>query len=261
MRAPDERSRQILRIFDDGVDDQPLVAVGFLHDVEILRHRRVTTVRDAVALKIARQQVGRDDLQRASSVPPRRGETLALRGLAAGTKLSAGAPLGAAGWLMSSRDLDKALAIPPKDFVGVMDAAISLRSASDQLLDSQVVRFEWNRRKEERLIPQLDAPKPPPVVQRLDPNEIATLITRGEEFLENGDIASARLLLKRAANAGNAQAALELGMTFDPVFLARRGILGFAPDVPQAREWYDRAMKLGSAEASRHLERLASNGR
>jgi hypothetical protein len=190
------------------------------------------------------------------------GETLALSGLAAGTKLSAGAPLGAAGWLMSSRDLVKALAIPPKDFVGVMDAAVNLRSASDQLLDSQVIRFEWNRRKEERPIPQLDASKPSPAaVQPLDPNVIVTLITRGEEFLENGDIASARLLLKRAAVAGSAQAALKLGMTFDPVFLAQRGILGFSPDVPQAREWYNKAMKLGSAEASRHLERLASTGR
>jgi ATP-dependent exoDNAse (exonuclease V) alpha subunit len=29
-------------------------------------------------------------------------------------------------------------------------------------------------------------------------------------------------------------------------------------DVAQAREWYDRAMKLGSTDASRQLERLAS---
>jgi TPR repeat protein len=64
-------------------------------------------------------------------------------------------------------------------------------------------------------------------------------------------------LLKRAAGTGNAQAALELGMTFDPVLLAKWGFPGFYPDVAQAREWYDRAIKLGSTEASRHLERLA----
>jgi hypothetical protein len=52
------------------------------------------------------------------------------------------------------------------------------------------------------------------------------------------------------------QQALELGMTFDPFFLAERGVVGFAPDVAQARGWYER-MELGSTEASRLHERLA----
>jgi TPR repeat protein len=68
-------------------------------------------------------------------------------------------------------------------------------------------------------------------------------------------------LLKRAANAGNAQAALELGMTFDPASLVERGVVGSAPDVAQARAWYERAMELGSTEASRRLEGLVSMGR
>jgi TPR repeat protein len=65
-----------------------------------------------------------------------------------------------------------------------------------------------------------------------------------------GDIASARLSFKRAANVGAAQAALELGMTFDAVILAQRGALSIVPDVSQARAWYDMAIKLGSTEAS-----------
>jgi TPR repeat protein len=65
-------------------------------------------------------------------------------------------------------------------------------------------------------------------------------------------------LLKRAAIAGNAEAALELGLTFDWTVLAQSGVLGIGSDVGQAREWYERAIKLGSAEASRHLERLVS---
>jgi TPR repeat protein len=84
---------------------------------------------------------------------------------------------------------------------------------------------------------------------------------RGEDFLKNGDIASARLILRRAANAGHAQAALALGVTFDPRFLAEQGVLGFAPDVAQARAWYERAAELGSSEAARRLERLPGRGR
>ena len=75
---------------------------------------------------------------------------------------------------------------------------------------------------------------------------------------QRGDIASARVSLKRAAIAGNAQAALELGKTFDRAFLAKWGVLGPAADAAQAREWYDRAIKLGSTEASQHLARLAN---
>jgi hypothetical protein len=189
------------------------------------------------------------------------GEAVTVGGLAAGTKVLAGAPLGLTGWRVSAYDLDKAFAYAPKNFVGVMDAAIDLRSAGNRVMDSQVVRLEWIQKKEERLTRPLEPSKPPPVIQTLGPEEIATMLKRGEDFLKNGDIASARLLLKRAANVGNAKAALELGMTFDPVFLAERGVLGSAPDVVQARAWYERAMELGLTEASGRLEGLASIGR
>jgi hypothetical protein len=181
-------------------------------------------------------------------------ETVMLAGLAAGTRLSGGTPLGLAGWLISAPDLDQALAYPPKDFIGVMDASINLQSANDQLIDSQVVHLEWIRKKEPPA-PQPAASNPPAVVP-LDPQEVRTLLKRGEDFLAHGDIASARPLLKRAASGGSAQAALEVAMSFDPAFLAQKGVLGLTPDVAQAREWYERATELGSTEARPHLERL-----
>jgi hypothetical protein len=188
-------------------------------------------------------------------------ETLTLAGLVAGSKLTVGTPLGLARWLVSARDLDNALASAPKDFVGIMDVTIILRSASDEVMDSEVVRLEWVPKKDDPQTRQPDPPKPPPVIQPLDPEMITTLIKRGEDFLKNGDVASARPLLKRAANSGNAQAALELGMTFDPIFLAKTGVLGITPDAAQAREWYDKALRLGSTEAAHHIERLASSGK
>jgi TPR repeat protein len=65
------------------------------------------------------------------------------------------------------------------------------------------------------------------------------------------------MVLRRAANAGNAQAALALGGTYDGMLLAELGVLGFAADPAQARVWYQRALELGSREASRRLDRLA----
>ena len=89
--------------------------------------------------------------------------------------------------------------------------------------------------------------------KRLDENEIAMLVRRGKDFLKDGDLASARLLLQRAAAAGNAEAAFILGTTFDPLFMRRMGVIGAEPDITRAREWYKRAAELGSTEASQQL--------
>jgi hypothetical protein len=94
-------------------------------------------------------------------------------------------------------------------------------------------------------------------VLRLDEYEIATLIKRGKDYLAHGDIASARLLLRRAAEAGSAEAALTLGSTFDPLTIARLGAVGIGPDIALARKWYQRAVQLGSAAAALQLAKLA----
>jgi hypothetical protein len=188
------------------------------------------------------------------------GEIVTVEGLADGADLSLGS-LSTNGWQVSSADLDSTFVGPPKGFVGVMNAMVNLRSASGQLLQSQVLRFEWI--EEPNPGPKL-ALAPPQSSQGdapLDSRQIAALIKLAQGRLKAGDIASARLLLKPAANAGNAQAALDLGMTFDPDLLVQRGVLGIAPDAAQAREWYARAIRLGSPEAERHLKRLMSTPR
>jgi hypothetical protein len=93
---------------------------------------------------------------------------------------------------------------------------------------------------------------------RLDDEEIAILLKRGQDFLANGDLAAARLLLRRAAEAGSAEASLALGTTFDPVMLQRLGAIGAVADPAQARQWYQRAAELGSSAASQQLAGLGN---
>jgi hypothetical protein len=362
------------------------------------------------------------------------GESLTLLGLVAGTRLSAGTPLGATVWQLSARELGSALAYAPNDFVGVMDAVIDLRSASGQPMDVQVVRLEWIRKEEERFTPQLDSSKPQSAFQPLElaeialkraedsqetgdrppllvqasrmtsgkpaflgltlqgraddavvmitglvpgmtlstgskvgvetwevpatalpnawivppanfvgvvdfvaelhladrtmvdrrrirlewqapipapaaaasptvttdrtavapvsehvvpsgqrdadeqtvggdrtgvapprePNvapspvaEIVVLLKRGQELMRNGDLAAARLVLRHAAEAKSAEAALTLGATYDPVILRELRVYGFSADVGMARTWYEKAKELGSPEAARRLDILA----
>jgi TPR repeat protein len=91
---------------------------------------------------------------------------------------------------------------------------------------------------------------------KLTSDEIALLLNRGEDFFKDGDVVSARLLFRRAATAGNAEAAFVLGRTFDPVIANRMGIIGIKPDIASARQWYERAAELGSSAASQELARL-----
>jgi hypothetical protein len=106
--------------------------------------------------------------------------------------------------------------------------------------------------------PVPEAKIPEDAIRRLDPNEIAASLRRADELIASGDLAAARLVLRRAANAGDARAAMTLAGTYDPAVLEKLGVHGFVPDVAMARAWYEKARKFGSAEAPRRLELLAS---
>ena len=95
-------------------------------------------------------------------------------------------------------------------------------------------------------------------VHHLDPDVIASLLRRADALIASGDVAAARLVLRRAADAGDARAAMTLAGTYDPAILEKLGVHGFVPDVAMARSWYEKAKKFGSAEAPQRLEMLAS---
>lgn len=78
----------------------------------------------------------------------------------------------------------------------------------------------------------------------------AMLLGRGRTLFETGDVAGARLLFRRAADAGDAAAAAALGATYDPVVLAQRFTRGIDPDPQEAERWYALARALGAPEAA-----------
>jgi cell division protein FtsB len=92
----------------------------------------------------------------------------------------------------------------------------------------------------------------------LDPNEIASSLRRGDALIASGDLAAARLVLRRAADAGDARAAMTLAETYDPAILEKLGVHGVVPDLAMARGWYESAKKFGATEATQRLELLAS---
>jgi hypothetical protein len=99
---------------------------------------------------------------------------------------------------------------------------------------------------------------PGDAIHHLDPDEIASSLRRGDALIASGDLAAARLVLRRAADAGNARAAITLAETYDPAVLEKLGVHGVVPDLAMARGWYENAKQFGATEPTQRLELLAS---
>jgi hypothetical protein len=105
-----------------------------------------------------------------------------------------------------------------------------------------------------------DEPSSPrvPATRAAGSQDVRLLLDQGKQFFDVGDLIAARILFLRAANAGDAAAAVAMGATYDPVVLADRGVRGVAADLDKARGWYERAREMGSPEGPRRLEMLAN---
>jgi len=191
-------------------------------------------------------------------------------GLAAGTTLSIGSDIGADAWQAPATDavLSNTWTIPPQDSIGVVDLFAEL-----QLADTTIAHRWPIHLGSAAADPAVAAPTPAIEAQRvavapprqpipphreLDREEIAILVKRGRDFIASGDPAGARVVLQRAAESKDAEAALMLAATYDPVVLRELKVYGFAADVAMARTWYEKAKEFGSTEAPRRLEILAS---
>lgn len=97
------------------------------------------------------------------------------------------------------------------------------------------------------------SPKPLTPEQR---QRATRYMQRGRTYLSDGNIATARLFFRRAADLGLAAGAMALAETFDPAEIAVLGIVGSPADVKEARRWYLRAKELGSPDAEVSLQLL-----
>jgi hypothetical protein len=106
-------------------------------------------------------------------------------------------------------------------------------------------------------LPRRDKTPPTSTVAAPDRDEIAVLLARARDYMSVGDVAAARIALRRAVDKGDSQAAFALGGTYYPIVLKRLGITNFHADSAQARQWYQRAAELGSREAVLRLDQLS----
>ena len=185
--------------------------------------------------------------------------SLRLAGLAAGTHLSAGTQVSDLSWQLPLDRLKNVYLYAPADFVGTMNSALDLLGPDKRLIDRREVRFEWLAKKESPPEPSRSIlPANPAPVQSMDGDLASTLMRRGQEFLGTGDIAAARILFGRLADAGNADGAFAMAQTYDPRYLAEHKVIGVVSDKSKAHAFYQRAAQLGSVEAAHMLDQTVS---
>ncbi len=226
--------------------------------------------------------------------------SLVISGLPEGAGLSAGIETSRGSWLVDAASLPDLHLFTPLGTTGSYDLRVQLVAADGKVVDSKVLPVSLSpgsagpatslasqqpkdqsrvadshgpadvanksnddvavAPSETGQLAQASAPAtamPFTPITSIDPNVI---VNQADTLLERGDIETARTLYEQAANAGNAEAALKAGMTYDPLYLnAEAAAIGQSNAEPgTSLVWYARAIGLGSQDAEPRRDALNS---
>lgn len=153
-----------------------------------------------------------------------------------------------------------AAAIPVGNIPAEAPAALPTSTASSQTFAVRAARNDPSLSSQSNVAsagPQPGAPRSVEESVVLSAEDRAAFLDRGRDLIKAGDFVSARLVLRRAVDAGSAEAALALGATYDPIFIKEVQAVGIEPDINRARQWYQKAAELGSPLAAKRLANLS----
>jgi hypothetical protein len=104
------------------------------------------------------------------------------------------------------------------------------------------------------------SPEPSPAPSPVRASEVAARWSvQGLVALANGDVASARQFLTRAAEAGDPRAWVALADTYDPVVLGKLGVVGAPGDQQRARDYLVKAAAAGVVVAKDRIAAAEQN--
>ena len=179
----------------------------------------------------------------AEALPPR--SVIAIRDLPEGATFSQGRPFGAREWSLRPDEIAGLNLRLPEDRTGAGDLRIELVAADGAVLARTATRLD---------IAAL--PAAGLVVRSGEEDRAEDLMAHGRKMISVGYFAGARAYFERAAETGSGEAALAVGATYDPAFIAALGVQGIKPDPEAAQTWYARAAALGLEDRETKLEGL-----
>ena len=138
---------------------------------------------------------------------------------------------------------------PPSEIITTTTTLPASRPAGAVEQNSRVASVE----------PDLAASEPvaPRVTRTMSENEVRSMMQQANDLLDVGDIAGARLLLEYVAESGSAAGARDLAKTYDPDYLAARGVTGMRPNLDQSIKWYKMAVAFGNRESMPRVRELS----
>jgi len=211
--------------------------------------------------------------------------SIVVADLPEGARLSAGRDQGGGSWLLNPNELAGLSLLPPAGYIGRFElrvAATVRRTDGDTVTATAPLAVKVTRATKtppglatdenlRAVARSLSSIKGNPVVavaaesgdpqlraQTVAQTSARDFMARGNQLLEFGDIAAARLFFELAMDHGEAQAATAVGKTYDPVYLRERGVQGAGGNPEMAMTWYKRAIKAGDLEAVERLKALAN---
>jgi len=172
---------------------------------------------------------------------------LALSGAPPGTLLSGATQISSDTWFLSPGSANRLEIALPEWSTSVFEITLTLRRTNG-LLAAQTKAWIT--------VPPPPSRLPVPASPKIGEATVRDLVARADRLLEKGDIVGARAIYQRAAELGDASAALALGATYDPNRLWSLGALGLVGNKERAKQWYQRASELGHREAKARLSAL-----
>ena len=193
---------------------------------------------------------------------------LLLRGLPEQTRLSAGRRTGVETWMVKSGDVPNLTLTPGDGASGDYPVDVYLLEASDSLQARRrlVLRVDDTPQVFDGGLSLGWSMPMPDVSQKTSPATASAGISkleadavrdRAQTLFARGNFTAARHLLSDLAARGEADAAYELSLTYDPEVLAKAGIQNVNADADKARAWYKYAAQAGHAGAAKRLQMLA----
>jgi hypothetical protein len=178
----------------------------------------------------------------ADTLPER--SVIAIRDLPKGATFSGGRPYGDTEWSLRPDEIAGLNMHLPEGGSGATDLRVELVAADGAVLARTATSLDIT-------------PNPAPLVTRPgEADRVADMIEHGNAMIAVGYFAGARAYFERAADAGSGEAALAVGATYDPAFIAKLGVQGIKPDPQAASQWYDRATALGIIDRTLALAAL-----
>lgn len=194
------------------------------------------------------------------------GRLFIFTGIPKGVKLDPGGDLGAF-WAVNSNAFDRLTLLAPENFHGSFEVKVTQTGTSPDDPKRKLSFLVTITPPDEANTELLNAVAPPADVQNGSINaqppanlpnlRDKNLMERAYLLFGNGDISAARSIFEYLVARGNADAAVAMGGTYDPLILRQLFVKGMMPDPEEARTWYRKAEELGSAEARGRLTALA----